>query len=244
MLLNLGSRSQKTTRLATRMATESKPECPCGLKHYWVDCWLINTQHPRRPKTYINAIGQKKLNAALAADPDLRDRINKALDKWRAKRQDDGGSIVMDDGNPPIRPAAHAVSCISQDLECVALDNKKTTQDVDIATTSKEDVKTKMFADDGLKPEYDLYTAVSLEEGIDELSNRWILDPGSNTHVVNTEEWVGWTRNYEATVRLWWWGLGKSAPLARCAVRPWGTLPSVSHKETPEFRRLRLPGHT
>jgi hypothetical protein len=21
-----------------------------------------------------------------------------------------------------------------------------------------------------------------------------------------------------------WWGLGKSAPLARCAVRPWGTL--------------------
>ena len=39
---------------------------------------------------------------------------------------------------------------------------------------------------------------MSLEEDIDKLSNRWILDPGSNTHVVNTEAWVGWKRKYDA----------------------------------------------
>ena len=27
-----------------------------------------------------------------------------------------------------------------------------------------------------------------------ELRNRWIVDPGSNTHVVNTEAWKGWKR--------------------------------------------------
>jgi hypothetical protein len=26
------------------------------------------------------------------------------------------------------------------------------------------------------------------------LLNRWIVDPGSNTHVVNTEAWRGWKR--------------------------------------------------
>ena len=34
-----------------------KPQCPCGLKHYCVDCWLINTNHPRRLKAYFSAIG-------------------------------------------------------------------------------------------------------------------------------------------------------------------------------------------
>ncbi|KAF2741692.1 hypothetical protein M011DRAFT_522588 [Sporormia fimetaria CBS 119925] len=60
-------------------------------------------------RTFTNATGQKKVDAALAADPDLREKINKALEKWRARRQNDGDSIVMDDGNPPIKPTAHAV---------------------------------------------------------------------------------------------------------------------------------------
>jgi hypothetical protein len=90
---------------------------------------LINTKHPRRPKAYSNAIGQKKLNAAMAANPDLRDKINKALNKWRARQQVKGGSIVIDNGEPPTRPIAHTVRYITQDLECIALDYNKTTLD-------------------------------------------------------------------------------------------------------------------
>ncbi|KAF2820789.1 hypothetical protein CC86DRAFT_304141, partial [Ophiobolus disseminans] len=93
----------------TTYLKRTKPKCPCGLKHYWVDCWLINTEHPQRPKAYANATGRKKLDAALAADNDLRDKINKALDKWRAKQQDGGGSIAMDDGSRPTRPTANTV---------------------------------------------------------------------------------------------------------------------------------------
>ena len=67
---------------------------------------------------------------------------------------------------------------------------QETTPDDRAETTQNEDVKTTIFADDGVKPENDLYTAVSLEEDIDKLSNRWILNPGSNIYVSNTEAWV------------------------------------------------------
>ncbi|KAF2629279.1 hypothetical protein BU25DRAFT_316825, partial [Macroventuria anomochaeta] len=63
---------------------------------------------------YANPIGQKKLNAALAANPDLGDRINKALDKWRTKQQGGGGSIAMDDGSPPTRPIVNTVRYMVQ----------------------------------------------------------------------------------------------------------------------------------
>jgi len=52
--------------------------------------------------------------------------------------------------------------------------------------------------DDGLKLKDNLYTTVNMKEDIGKLSNKWILDPGSNTYVVNTEDWSGWTRKYDA----------------------------------------------
>jgi hypothetical protein len=85
-----------------------------------------------------------------------------------------------------------------QDSEHDALENDRsndgTTQDdlVETTTTQDEPVGTKTItetiADNGSKPEDDLYTAVSIEEDIDRLSNRWILDPGSNTYVINTKD--------------------------------------------------------
>jgi hypothetical protein len=48
-----------------------RPQCSCGLKHSLVDCWLINTKHPQRPKAHSNAIGQRKLDAALATNLNL-----------------------------------------------------------------------------------------------------------------------------------------------------------------------------
>ncbi|KAF7566301.1 hypothetical protein PtrM4_146210 [Pyrenophora tritici-repentis] len=103
-----------------------------------VDCWLINTEHPRRPKTYANALSRKKLDAALAADNNLRDKINKALDKWRAKQQESGGSIAIDDGNRPTRPTANT-------------DYNE--------TTYNNRVETNTIADDSLKLKGNLYTA-------------------------------------------------------------------------------------
>jgi hypothetical protein len=108
---------QQKRRDRNKDGNKAKPQCLCGLNHYWIDCWLINTEHPRRPKAYSNAVGKRKLDAALAADPDLRCRINNALSDWRAKQQQPGGSIVIDDGNPPTRPTANNVRYTIQDPE-------------------------------------------------------------------------------------------------------------------------------
>ncbi|KAF7577967.1 hypothetical protein PtrM4_022130 [Pyrenophora tritici-repentis] len=178
------------------------------------------------PKTYANALGRKKLDAALAADNDLRDKINKALDKWRAKQQESGGSIAIDDGNRPTRPTANTVRYIIQDQERSAQDYNE--------TTHNNRVETNTIADDSLKPKGNLYTAVSMEEDIDKLSNRWILDPSSNTHVINTEEWSGWTREYNAVATDF-----VGAGTGRVQITAWGSMELMAN--TPiGVRSLRL----
>jgi len=172
-----------------RDGSKVKPQCPCGLKHYWVECWLINTEHPRRPKGYANPIGQRKLDATLATDPNLKDKIDKALNKWRSSQQD-GGSIAMDDGSPPARTIVNTVRLMAHDLE------QRVSED---ETTINHWATMENVVDDGVKPIDNLHTAVSIDKDIDKLSNRWILDPGSNTHVINNEDWTGWTREYDAS---------------------------------------------
>jgi hypothetical protein len=226
---------------ANNDSNKVKPKCPCGLKHYWVDCWLINTEHPRRPKAYANALGRKKLNAALAADNDLRDKINKALDKWRAKQQENGGSIAINDGSRPTRPTANTVRHTIQDPQQPALDDDYNDDDDfdannnnEMTTTCDSRVKTTTIVDDGLTPKDNLYTAVSMEEDIDKLSNRWILDPGSNTHVINTENWSGWTREYNAVATDF-----VGAGTGRVQITAWGSMELMANTPT-GVRSLKL----
>jgi hypothetical protein len=134
---------------------------------------LINTEHPRRLKAYSNGIGKRKLDAVFAAEPDLRYKFDKALSDWRT-RQQQGGSIVMDDGNPPTRPTANTIPYMIRDSEHVVFgddwSNNDATQD-DLVNPITNPI-TNTIADDSSKPEDDLYTAVSKEEDIDKLSNR------------------------------------------------------------------------
>ncbi|KAI2485101.1 hypothetical protein Ptr902_04041 [Pyrenophora tritici-repentis] len=132
----------------------------------------LSITHDGGEIAYANALGRKKLDAALAADNDLRDKINKALDKWRAKQQQSEGSIAIDDGNRPTRPTANTVRYIIQDQEQSALEDNKITQNerVKKMTTCDNRVETNTIADDGLKPKDNLYTAVSMEEDIDKLN--------------------------------------------------------------------------
>ncbi|KAF2728668.1 hypothetical protein EJ04DRAFT_503734 [Polyplosphaeria fusca] len=110
----------------------------------------LDVHHPRRPKDYTNAIGQKKLDAALAADLDLKHKIDKALDKWRSKQQDTG-SIAMDDGNPPFRPTVNMVRymCHDEIREPRALhDDKKLRARQDDELRARQDGEPRALHDD------------------------------------------------------------------------------------------------
>jgi hypothetical protein len=104
------------------------------------------------------------------------------LSKWRANQQENGGSIAMNDGSRPTKPIVITVRYMIQDLDQTALDNN----DNETKTTCRDQVEKMTITEDGLKPKDHLYTTMSMEEDIDKLSNQWILDPGSNTLVINT----------------------------------------------------------
>jgi hypothetical protein len=203
---------------------------------------LIKTEHPQRPKAYSNAIGQRKLDATRAADTELRDNINKTLSKWRTKHQQGGGSIVMDHGHPSARPTANTVQYSMQDLEHDTLEDEPNdddmTQDdlVKTKTTQDEPLNPKTIADDGSRPEDDLYTGVRVDGNIAKLSNRWILDPGSNTHMINTEDRIGWKREYDAVVTD-----SVGAETGRIQITVWGSMELMA--KTPTGVRLLILTH-
>ncbi|KAI1515853.1 Pol protein [Pyrenophora tritici-repentis] len=57
-----------------------------------------------------------------------------------------------------------------------------------------------------------------------ELRNRWIVDPGSNTHVVNTEAWKGWRRTSDNPERR-----SVNAGNSCILITAWGTMKLVAH---------------
>jgi hypothetical protein len=90
---------QQKKKDSNKDGNKAKPQCLCGLRHSLVDCWLINTKHPQRPKAFFDAIGQENLDTTLAADAELRDNITKSLENWRTKHRQGNGSIVIDEQN-------------------------------------------------------------------------------------------------------------------------------------------------
>ena len=73
-----------------------------------------------------------------------------------------------------------------------------------------------------------------MEEDIDKLGNRWILDPGSNTQLINTEEWVGCTREYDAAATDF-----VGAGTGRIQITAWGSMELMANTPT-GVRSLRL----
>jgi hypothetical protein len=56
-----------------------------------------------------------------------------------------------------------------------------------------------------------------------DLLNRWIVDPGSNTHVINTEAWKGWKRTSDNPERR-----TLNAGNSRILINAWGTMELVA----------------
>ncbi|KAF1934471.1 hypothetical protein EJ02DRAFT_363622 [Clathrospora elynae] len=66
-----------------------------------------------------------------------------------------------------------------------------------------------------------------MEEDIDKLSNQWIHDPGSNTHLINSEDWSGWTREYDAVATDF-----VGARTGRVQITAWGSMELMANTPT------------
>jgi hypothetical protein len=160
--------------------------CLCGRTHWWTDCFALNPMAKNRPSNYtIKPEVKRRIEEALAANPALKGRIDAAIKRSTERvRQQTLSSppttqFSVDDGTRPSEPATHTVYTIDR---------------------AEPTTHTVYTIDDKTEPTGNLVALTGDQDAIrnGRLSNRWILDPGSNTHVINTDTWIGWKREYEA----------------------------------------------
>ena len=163
-----------------------------------MDCWIINADHPRRPKRFKPKPAlAEKVKAARRKDSKLNESINSSLARWREDNKVTT-TVNLDDGQPPVNPSTNVAR-------------------VYVDTTAEDDEDPALTLDDGQQPSSTLQIMANTEGITDELVDRWILDPGSNTHVINSDAWGGWTREREAsTTEL------VSAGTGRIRITAWG----------------------
>ena len=77
--------------------------------------------------------------------------------------------------------------------------------------------------DDCTPPTETLTVMVGNTTNKTELLNRWIVDPGSNTHVINTEAWKGWKKTSDNLERRY-----VNAGNSRILITAWGTMELVA----------------
>lgn len=165
----------------TSSSSRTVPTCICGDKHYYADCFIINDKHPKRPRSYKPSTEKLRKVIEARKDPKTEQRIKVALEKrakYTAKASSSSGPIQLDDGLPPSGNDSFAISMSAK-------------------PDSPIDVSSAIHADSAVAPA-DTLTTMSLGKSVNNnLLTRWIVDPGSNTHVINSEAWKGWTRERE-----------------------------------------------
>jgi hypothetical protein len=77
------------------------PTCICGKKHWYADCFILNTRHPRRPKNYQPAADVARKVEEVRRDPRINADIKTALERFAARQPQSAGTLRIDVGKPP-----------------------------------------------------------------------------------------------------------------------------------------------
>ncbi|KAK1918636.1 hypothetical protein P3342_001685 [Pyrenophora teres f. teres] len=202
------------------------PTCVCGKQHWYSDCYILNPRHPSRPKTYQPPAEAVRKVEQARKDHKVNARIKSALDKWAARQsqstQQYTGTLRIDNGKAPDDNHTFVMSMGIKLGTCDVLDNQNDLDDIKEIITIDSRTETA-----------DALTVLAIDDtNPNELLDRWIVDPGSNTHVINSESWQGWEDKQQSRSQhhqRWHWshyhhGLGHDEPrfltsilgLARC----------------------------
>ena len=100
------------------------PECICGLKHWYVDCFIINDKHPKRPLNFtpLPATAKKVVNAR--KDINIEKRIQNALQQWNKHNQQTvlAQAVQIDNGQAPALEDFYATIMDSPQLTSIHMD--------------------------------------------------------------------------------------------------------------------------
>jgi hypothetical protein len=118
-------------------------------------------------------------------------RIKTALERWAARQPQSARSLRVDDGKPPADTNTFVVTT-GPSLTSLA-HNSHNGHDGNEHDGYDGHDDNGVIAIDALTEPVGTLTTMAVDDATQtNLLDRWIVDPGSNTHVVNSEAWKGW----------------------------------------------------
>ena len=230
------------------------PTCLCGQKHWFANCFYINKDAKNRPPSFKGdeairkrvAEGRKKDGV----EQSIQNSLKRFKDRQNKQNKDSDELIDVDDGSMPTDAHSYFVTAVPYSDDPFYSDSESEYQMVEhkapkthrvvepIAPTAYQ---VELIAPNSISSEKERSTidltvmasAQEKEEPDVSLINRIILDPGSNTHVINSNQWVGWTQQKDGQ------GYYINAGNSRVPVQAWGEFHVAVNTPTGQ-RKLRL----
>lgn len=201
------------------------PKCLCGENHMFSDCFVINEDHPDRPSNFRSSETVNELVRTARRDPKVEKSVQNSLERWRKRQEKRITTLSIDDGLPPTSNETFTININDKTRNEEEFEHNLDSNCHELESTN---------IDSGEQTVHQL-SVLALERNHDnELLTRWIVDPGSNTHVINTELWKGWKferRNTE--------GRTTSAGTTQTLITAWGSVDIVA-KSSEVLYNLRL----
>ncbi|KAL5370781.1 hypothetical protein DPSP01_014669 [Paraphaeosphaeria sporulosa] len=218
------------------------PNYVCGKKHWYINCFYLNKDAKNRPSNFQGdeAI-RKRIAEARKKDSDLNKRISNSL-KHVNDPQSNNSSIDINDNTMPTDGRSFIVTSVSYNnttdyMVEPTIPMSPTTYSI-VETNSPTLINhvvehyspTSTHNTNAVEPETpalldssDLPLQLTTmtanhannNSGIS-LINQVILDPGSNTHVINSDKWVGWEPKEDGN------GMYITAGSTHVPVKAWG----------------------
>ena len=79
------------------------PKCICGLKHWYVNCFIINDKHPKRSLNFTLLLATAKKVVDAWEDINIKKRIQNTLQQWNKHNQQTvlAQAMQIDNGQAP-----------------------------------------------------------------------------------------------------------------------------------------------
>ena len=100
------------------------PECICELKHWYVNCFIINVKHPKRPLNFTTLPATAKKVVDARKDVNIEKRIQNVLQQWNKHNQQTvlTQAVQIDNGQALAREDSYATIMDSPQLTLIHMD--------------------------------------------------------------------------------------------------------------------------
>lgn len=196
----LGAAEEGKSQKQNQQRSQGKKTCICGGQHLFEDCFYLNPS--KRPTNWKeNTETRAKINSALEKNPRMKYKVS-MLSKGAANdsKKSSGGENTSASSAPPSAPNTQSLGSFAtqygypypSDSSDSGLDSVSSPMRSLTPNSSLSEPPSEWLSE--TPRESPSYVSMGSSTPAQSLLDRIILDPGSNCHVINNEDWIGWKR--------------------------------------------------